>query len=290
MSMYFLLRHVCGRLPKPFGTPHVSGHDGNPRERSMQDGIPFRFSRASGSGITVLEILPEYVMLFPHQTCWRLNHVTLFKVMTVLARDYASCIYALGDVAWVYCKAKRGHISEAGAMVCIRMEGCGMWEGDGMGGYRREGRSYWEADKPGELVKNPEVALLRDEMGWDGSRMGVLALDTPGPTRKVHIPKSRGPIRMGRRRVPTSMHRNVVRDPKLSRHIPASFQRSHRRLRNSSTVLSSVLKIKLAIGPDAGEESGNFRAGGPDSPGYLSVAQLAERCSLPHDVEIRYNG
>lgn len=86
------------------------------------------------------------------------------------------------------------------------------------------------------------------------------------------------------------MSRNVVRDPKLSRHSPASFQRSHTRLRNWSAVLSSVLKIKLAIGPDAGEETGNFRAGGPDSPGYLYVAQLAERCSLPHDVEIRYNG
>ncbi|KAK1779314.1 hypothetical protein QBC45DRAFT_139604 [Copromyces sp. CBS 386.78] len=56
--------------------------------------------------------------LLPLQACSRLNHCTLYKVMTVLARDFASCVYALDDVASVYCrsrKAKRGHISKTGA-------------------------------------------------------------------------------------------------------------------------------------------------------------------------------
>jgi hypothetical protein len=86
----------------------------------MQDSIPFRVSQAPGSGIAVLENLSGYVTFFPHQACLRLNHCTLYKGMTALARDYASCVYALGDVASVYCrssKAKRGHISKAGARV-----------------------------------------------------------------------------------------------------------------------------------------------------------------------------
>lgn len=87
----------------------------------MQGSIPFRFSQAPGSGIAVLENLSGYVTVFPHHACLRLNHCTLYKVMTALARDYASCVYALGDVASVYCRSskatKRGHISKAGARV-----------------------------------------------------------------------------------------------------------------------------------------------------------------------------